>query len=146
MNEKKYSIGEVSKLLNVKEHTLRFWEKEFPFLKPAKTQSGRRVYCYPDIKILQKLKKLLYQDGYTTKGAFKILENSFDEKDELTDEKNFDYSNQTNDLKKRNKASLFKEDVPSTELFKKVNKEILLRVYNGVDDLIRLWEDFLDDE
>ena len=71
---KNYTIGEVSRLLNVKEHTIRYWETEFPALSPKKTEKGRRLYDLEDLKLLQKIKKLLYQDLYSIKGAVKELE------------------------------------------------------------------------
>lgn len=154
MKDKNYTIGEVSRLLNVREHTLRHWEKEFPFLSPQKTNKGRRTYQLKDIRLLQKIKELLYQDGYTTKGALKILEsNSGDlllskEKDE--EEKSTAQLFKQEQLKSSNQSSVVQNQSSSSnnlsnDLYHKINKEILLRIYQSVDELIDLWEAFPDE-
>ena len=59
--EKKYfSIGDVANELKIKEHVLRFWEKEFDFLKPIKNNAGHRKYTSNDINLLKKIKYLVY--------------------------------------------------------------------------------------
>ena len=68
-----YRIGEVSKLAEVDAPTLRYWEKEFPLLKPQKSQSGQRIYSQRDLELVFRIKKLLYEDGYTVSGARKRL-------------------------------------------------------------------------
>jgi DNA-binding transcriptional MerR regulator len=70
---KKYSIGQVSKLLEVKQHVIRYWEKEFSFLSPAKSLSGRRVYSGRDVRLLYRLKHLLHTKRYTIEGAKKRI-------------------------------------------------------------------------
>lgn len=70
-----YRIGEVSDLLGVKPHVLRYWEKEFDVFKPQKAISGHRVFSEKDIKLLKKIKYLLYEKGYTIEGAKKQLKN-----------------------------------------------------------------------
>jgi DNA-binding transcriptional MerR regulator len=70
---KKYSIGQVSKLLDVKPHVIRYWEKEFDFLSPAKNLSGRRVYSDRDMHLLYRLRHLLYVKRYTIQGAKKRI-------------------------------------------------------------------------
>jgi DNA-binding transcriptional MerR regulator len=142
--EKNYSIGEVSKLLSVKEHTIRFWEKKIPLLNPRKNDKGRRVYYLEDIKILQKIKKLLYQDGFTIKGAMKELEGD-GHKVQLGNEKSLNAEairEKTETLSASNKDAIMKEKGSSESLYHKVNKEILFRIYSEVEDLIRLWEEF----
>ncbi|MBN1525273.1 MAG: MerR family transcriptional regulator [Spirochaetales bacterium] len=66
---KKYTIGEVSDILQLKPHVLRYWEKEFSFLKPAKSATGRRVYSERDVHLLFRLKYLLYTRRFTMEGA-----------------------------------------------------------------------------
>ena len=63
------TISEVSVLLDVPAHVLRFWESKFSVLRPMKRSGGRRYYRTEDIQILQKIKSLLYDEGYTIKGA-----------------------------------------------------------------------------
>ena len=65
----KYSIGEVSRLLEVKPYVIRYWEEEIPFIAPQKTRSGRRVYSERDVRMLQRLKHLLYDQRFTVDGA-----------------------------------------------------------------------------
>ena len=66
-------IGEVAKLLGVKPHVLRYWESEFPSLKPRKNPSGQRIYAKADIEAIVKIKNLLYSQCYTISGAKKML-------------------------------------------------------------------------
>ena len=68
-NKKYYSISEVSELCNVKSHTLRFWEKEFKDLKPITRKGNRRYYQRHDVLLIRQIKELLYENGYTIKGA-----------------------------------------------------------------------------
>ncbi|UCE78314.1 MAG: MerR family transcriptional regulator [Nitrospiraceae bacterium] len=68
-----YKIGEVSQRTGVESYVLRYWETEFPFLKPRKNKSGQRVYVKKDLDLILQLKKMLYQDRYTIEGARKKL-------------------------------------------------------------------------
>jgi len=65
----KYSIGDMSRLLNVKPHVIRYWEEEVPFIAPQKSHSGRRVYSERDVQVLLRLRHLLYDRKYTIEGA-----------------------------------------------------------------------------
>lgn len=67
------TIGEVSLELDLKPHILRYWEEQFPMLKPMKRSGGRRYYRTEDIALLRKIDGLLNKEGYTIKGAKKIL-------------------------------------------------------------------------
>ncbi len=64
-----YSISEVSGMIGLKAHILRFWESEFPMLKPRKNRAGNRAYTERDIKIIKLIKYLLYDEKYTIDGA-----------------------------------------------------------------------------
>ncbi|MBN1697866.1 MAG: MerR family transcriptional regulator [Spirochaetales bacterium] len=66
---RKYSIGEVCGMLGVKPHVVRYWEQEIPFLSSRKTKSGRRTFSDRDLRLLQRLKYLLYEKRYTIEGA-----------------------------------------------------------------------------
>jgi len=70
-----YSISEVAKITDVKAYVLRFWEKEFPTLKPRKNRSGNRIYQVKEIELVRQIKKLLYDEGYTIEGARQQLRN-----------------------------------------------------------------------
>lgn len=69
----KYLIGKVCKLLDVKPHVIRYWEKEFPFLTPKKNVTGRKIYTDREINILHRLKYLLHERRYTIEGARKKI-------------------------------------------------------------------------
>lgn len=72
--EKRYfAIGEVSDLCQVKPHVLRYWEQEFPQLKPVKRRGNRRYYKYHDVEIVRQIRSLLYEEGFTIGGARKQL-------------------------------------------------------------------------
>lgn len=67
------TISEVSELLDVPQHILRFWETRFPELKPLKRGGNRRYYRPDDIALCRTLKRLLHEEGYTVKGVKKLL-------------------------------------------------------------------------
>ncbi len=64
-----FTIGEVSKLCGVKPHVLRYWEQEFPQLKPVKRRGNRRYYQRHDVLMVRRIRNLLYEQGYTIGGA-----------------------------------------------------------------------------
>ena len=68
------TISEASEILDVPQHVLRFWETKFAQIKPLKRNGGRRFYRPQDIDILQQIKHLLYNQGYTIKGAKKAVD------------------------------------------------------------------------
>jgi DNA-binding transcriptional MerR regulator len=69
-----YKIGEACRELDIQPYVLRYWETEFPFLKPDKMSSGQRVYTPRELQIIRRIKELLYDEGYTIAGAKKKLE------------------------------------------------------------------------
>ena len=68
-----YSIGEVCEISDLKPHVLRYWESQFPSLRPTKNRAGNRVYRRKEIKLIQLLRQLLYTERYTIEGAKKKL-------------------------------------------------------------------------
>jgi len=64
-----FTIGEVSDLCDVKPHVLRYWEQEFPQLKPVKRRGNRRYYQRQDVLMIRQIRSLLYDQGYTIGGA-----------------------------------------------------------------------------
>ena len=64
-----YSIGDVATKLNLAPSLIRFWEKEFPQLKPRKTNNGTRKYSNDDIALLRKIQRLVKEEGFTLEGA-----------------------------------------------------------------------------
>ncbi|MET0065716.1 MAG: MerR family transcriptional regulator [Candidatus Thiodiazotropha sp.] len=64
-----FTIGEVSDLCQVKPHVLRYWEQEFPQLKPVKRRGNRRYYQRHDVLMIRQIRSLLYEQGFTIGGA-----------------------------------------------------------------------------
>ena len=64
-----FTIGEVSELCGVKPHVLRYWEQEFPQLKPVKRRGNRRYYQRHDVLMIRQIRNLLYEQGFTIGGA-----------------------------------------------------------------------------
>lgn len=69
-----YTIGEVAALVGEETHVLRYWETEFPGLKPRKNRAGNRVYTNEDIDLVFRIRRLLRDDKYTLEGARQQLE------------------------------------------------------------------------
>lgn len=68
-----FRIGEVSELAQTEPYVLRYWETEFPTLRPSKTPSGQRLYRRKDVQTVFEIKRLLYEEGFTIEGARKQL-------------------------------------------------------------------------
>ena len=68
-----YKIGEACKQLDIQPYVLRYWETEFPALAPSKSRSGQRVYSDEDLRVIHRIKELLYEEGFTIAGAKKRL-------------------------------------------------------------------------
>lgn len=64
-----FAIGEVSELCAVKPHVLRYWEQEFPQLRPVKRRGNRRYYQHEDVQMVRHIRSLLYEQGFTIGGA-----------------------------------------------------------------------------
>lgn len=72
-----YTISKTASIIGVQTHVLRFWEKKFSILKPKKSVSGRRYYSSLDIEYLLMIKKLLYEEGFTIKGAINLINKKY---------------------------------------------------------------------
>ncbi len=81
-----FTIGEVSDLCEVKPHVLRYWEQEFPQLKPVKRRGNRRYYQRDDVLIIRTIRNLLYEQGYTIGGARVKIEKGDENDNEVTKE------------------------------------------------------------
>ncbi len=68
------TIGEVATALGVRQHVLRYWEQQFPMLRPLKRSGGRRYYRPEDVELLNRIDRLINREGYTLKGARQALE------------------------------------------------------------------------
>ena len=76
-----FTIGEVSELCAVKPHVLRYWEQEFPQLKPAKRRGNRRYYQRQDVILIRQIRSLLYDQGFTIGGARQRMEGESSKED-----------------------------------------------------------------
>ncbi len=74
-----FTIGEVGELCAVKPHVLRYWEQEFPQLKPVKRRGNRRYYQRQDVILIRQIKELLYDQGFTIGGARQRMNGSAEE-------------------------------------------------------------------
>ena len=68
-----FTISKTAQIIGVQSHVLRFWEKKFTNINPKKSFSGRRYYSSKDIEFLLMIKKLLYEEGFTIKGAVNFI-------------------------------------------------------------------------
>jgi DNA-binding transcriptional MerR regulator len=105
-----YSISEVSKITEVEQYVLRYWETEFEQLRPQKNRAGNRIYTNKDIQLIMQIKNLLREKKYTIEGAKRILNNGTEEekhtKEEISDE---DQLSMFSDIKKEGKPSVKKD-------------------------------------
>jgi DNA-binding transcriptional MerR regulator len=72
-DERYYRIGEVSRITEVRPFVLRYWEEEFPMLQPVKGRQGYRLYRQQDVDLVLRIKRLLYDEGFTIAGARRHL-------------------------------------------------------------------------
>ncbi|MFC1490182.1 MerR family transcriptional regulator [Candidatus Latescibacterota bacterium] len=94
-----YSISEVANMVGIKAHILRYWEGEFSMLRPRKNRAGNRAYTERDIKIALQIKKLLYEEKYTIKGAINYLKSNKEEIETDQIEIPFEASMRKNEMK-----------------------------------------------
>jgi len=86
-----FTIGEVSELCAVKPHVLRYWEQEFPQLKPVKRRGNRRYYQRQDVLTIRQIRALLYDQGFTIGGARQQMETETDDTGTATKHDNDTY-------------------------------------------------------
>lgn len=68
------TIGEVAKALGIRQHVLRYWEDQFPMLRPLQRNGGRRYYRPEDVHLVQSIDRLVHHEGYTLRGARQAIE------------------------------------------------------------------------
>ena len=88
-----YSISDVSKMTDLKQYVLRYWETEFAQLHPKKNRAGNRTYRQKDIDVLLKIKDLLYTQKFTIEGARQQLKSGGDKSSTVNNELNERYGN-----------------------------------------------------
>jgi len=111
-----FRIGEVSKLVGVDTHVLRYWETEFAIIKPFRGKSKQRLYRRQDVENLLRIKALLHDEGYTISGARKLLKSQ---------------SRTTVDSVKTLTAALSKNELPVLQLIKNELQSILAQLGTG---------------
>ncbi len=120
-----YSISEVSKITNLEQYVLRYWESEFEELKPAKNRAGNRIYTNKDIQLILFIKKLLREERYTIEGAKQVLKTYAPEGESVEDAVDTDEERSVKDPAQT--ALLFE---PEGKL-----REDLLRIKQFLEDL-----------
>ena len=75
-NKRYFTIGEASKICDVKAHVLRYWEQELPDLSPVKRRGNRRYYQRQDVVLIRQIRSLLHEQGFTIGGARQKLDDS----------------------------------------------------------------------
>jgi len=113
-----YSISEVSKITDIEQYVLRYWETEFEQLSPQKNRAGNRIYTNKDIRLILYIKELLREKKYTIEGAKKILEDYEQEKKPVIEVKDKKVHNESNTFVEveKNKSSI-KEDLEEIKNF-----------------------------
>lgn len=130
-----YSISEVSKITEIEQYVLRYWESEFEQLKPQKNRAGNRAYTNKDIQLILLIKSLLREKKYTIDGAKKILEEKTSNK-VLAPESESDNSVNEIETKQENTQSLSTEkriDNNNPEL-----KKDLLEIKKLLEDILKI--------
>ncbi len=115
-----YSISEVSEITSLKQYVLRYWETEFSQLKPGKNRAGNRIYRYRDVETIMEIKSLLYDRKFTIKGAQQYLK------------------------RPSAKQSQIVEKMKIVKLSNSIDIQTLKDLKHGLDDLIKLVEQFKD--
>jgi DNA-binding transcriptional MerR regulator len=107
-----YSISEVSKITDIEQYVLRYWETEFEQLNPQKNRAGNRIYTNKDIRLILYIKELLREKKYTIEGAKKILEDYEQNKKPIVEikEKKSEPEQEVS-FDQDDKGSLLKEDL-----------------------------------
>ncbi|MCX6150194.1 MAG: MerR family transcriptional regulator [Ignavibacteriales bacterium] len=111
-----YSISEVSRLTDLEQYILRYWETEFEEIKPSKNRAGNRIYTNRDIQAILKIKKLLREQKYTIEGAKRVLLDNIPE--EVEEPQLFTETNSIEKIKKSNgKNSSLEKDLEEIKKF-----------------------------
>jgi DNA-binding transcriptional MerR regulator len=124
-----YSISEVSRITDLEQYVLRYWETEFDLLQPAKNSSGNRIYTNKDIKLILFIKKLLKEEKYTIEGAKKILKNYNLTGDDVQSEMDLVEKN------KKSELSLFDANSQESEEGEEKKPDDLIEIKKFLEDL-----------
>jgi DNA-binding transcriptional MerR regulator len=142
-----YSISEVSKITDLEQYVLRYWETEFEQLKPAKNLSGNRIYTNKDIKLILHIKKLLREEKYTIEGAKKLLKSYISKEEEeglnKEDTSNGRMRSAGSGQRRKNELSLFQSSESDTEEFSESKEQLGLK--KDLKELKNFLNDLLDE-
>ena len=118
INKLYYSIGEVSKITDLKQYVLRYWETEFTILNPSKNSAGNRIYKDKDIALIKYIQNLLYTKKFTIKGAKQHLKEEFNNKENV--------------------------EVKTIKLNSGLNKDDLMNIRKSLADIISIVDKYKD--
>jgi DNA-binding transcriptional MerR regulator len=143
-----YSISEVSKITDLEQYVLRYWETEFEQLKPAKNLAGNRIYTNKDIKLIFQIKKLLREEKYTIEGAKKLLKHFTEKEEEETPPPKLEIlkknlSTRAYNLKSKGELRLFEEN--EMELNREDTSETLKDLKKDLNELKSFLADLLEE-
>lgn len=121
-----FAIGEVSEICGIKPHVLRYWEQEFPQLKPVKRRGNRRYYQYDDVEMVRRIRSLLYEQGFTIGGARQRLR-------EARAERNHEV------VQAQMPQAVLPPPVARTPVANATRKEKLQDIRSELEDLLKRW-------
>ena len=139
-----YSISEVSKITELEQYVLRYWETEFELLKPAKNLAGNRIYTNKDIKLILHIKKLLRNEKYTIEGAKKLLKN-YTKKEEEAESSQYDSPESRSNMKMVSKGELSLFNEKKDESSDKESETVNENLKKDLNELRLFLKDLLDD-
>lgn len=125
-NKLYFRIGEVSDLVGVRPYVLRYWETEFPEIKPMKSKSGQRLYKRKDVESLVRIKELLYGERFTIDGARKRLKDvlKVERKAHEGDVQDSDDPVQLEVFGEEETVPIVEKRIASTKIFIKLKKDL----------------------
>ena len=112
-----YSISEVSKITEVEQYVLRYWETEFEQLKPQKNRAGNRIYTNKDIQTILLIKNLLREKKYTIEGAKNILSIEISNEDSFQENIEFEHKKESNKTSLKKETPSIKKDLEEIKSF-----------------------------
>ncbi len=128
-----YSISEVSEILEEEQHILRYWEKEFPQLKPKKNRGGNRSYSKNDLSILKGIKRLIREDKLTISEARQKI-------DKIIEKKQLKKNNSILLNSKTNKNSIVSNDIveKASDKQNSINQALLKNIHSELSDILNI--------
>jgi DNA-binding transcriptional MerR regulator len=131
-----YSISEISELIDEEQHILRYWEKEFPQLKPRKNRSGNRVYSQKDISLIKLIRKLLRDDKLSLKGAKEYIEKVYKQQEDLDNSLFFEYEMDLH-TSAANVNPVLEKIIKKHEKEKQIDKSQIIEVRNMLETILQ---------